>query len=111
MAKMEYNNLEKYLNKRRAFIIMEFSDKYSKGGRCMSEKSEIVFMQVRLLRLASEEWHTTIQKVSRLFEKYGILKFIEDCYGVFHTEGDEAVFEEINVVLEHKGVDINAEVK
>ena len=36
----------------------------------MSEKSEIVFMQVRLLRLASEEWHTTIQKASRLFEKY-----------------------------------------
>lgn len=67
----------------------------------MSEKSEIVFMQVRLLRLASEEWHTTIQKVSRLFEKYGILKFIEDCYGVFHTEGDEAVFDEINVVLDH----------
>ena len=79
--------------------------------RRMSEKSEIVFMQVRLLRLASEEWHTTIQKVSRLFEKYGILKFIEDCYGVFHTEGDEAVFDEINVVLDHKGVDIHAEVK
>lgn len=54
--------------------------------RRMSEKSEIVFMQVRLLRLASEEWHTTIQKASRLFEKYGILKFIEDCYGVFHTK-------------------------
>lgn len=82
-----------------------------KGGRCMSERSEIVFMQVRLLRLASEEWHTTIQKASRLFEKYGILKFIEDCYGVFHTEGDEAVFDEINMVLKHRGVDIHAEVK
>ena len=40
-----------------------------------------------------------------------VLKFIEDCYGVFHTEGDEAVFDEINVVLDHKGVDIHAEVK
>lgn len=77
----------------------------------MSERSEIVFMQVRLLRLAPEEWNTTIQKVSRMFEKYGILKFIEDCYGVFHTEGDEAVFDEINAVLDHKGVDIHAEVK
>jgi hypothetical protein len=69
----------------------------------MSEKSEIVFMQVRLLRIASEKWHTTIQKTSKIFEKYGILKFIEDCYGIFHTEGDEAVFDEICVVLEHKG--------
>jgi hypothetical protein len=80
------------------------------GGFCMSEKSEIVFMQVRLLRIASEKWHTTIQKASKIFEKYGILKFIEDCYGIFHTEGDEAVFDEICVVLEHKGVDINAEI-
>jgi hypothetical protein len=77
----------------------------------MNERSEIVFMQVRLLRLASEKWHTTIQKASRMFEKYGILKFIEDCYDVFHTEGDEAVFDEISVVLNRKGVDINAEVK
>ena len=77
----------------------------------MRRDTEITFMQTRLIRLASEEWHTTIQKVSRLFEKYGILKFIEDCYGVFHTEGDEAVFDEINVVLDHKGVDIHAEVK
>lgn len=46
----------------------------------MSEKSEIVFMQVRLLRLASEEWHMSIQKANELFDKYSILKFIEDCY-------------------------------
>lgn len=77
----------------------------------MSEKSEIVFMQVRLLRLASTQWNTTIQKVSKLFERYGILKLIEDCYGIFHTEGDEAVFDEITAVLCHKGVDIHAEVK
>ena len=77
----------------------------------MSEKSEILFMQVRLLRLASEKWNTTITKVSVLFEKYGILKFIEDCYGIFHTESDEVVFDEISLVLNHRGVDICAEVK
>jgi hypothetical protein len=77
----------------------------------MSEKSEMVFMQVRLLRLASEKWNTTIQKACSLFEKYGIFKFVEDCYAVFHTEGDEAVFDEISAVLDNKGVDINAEVK
>ena len=51
-----------------------------KGDADMSEKSEIVFMQVRLLRLASEEWHMSIQKANELFDKYSILKFIEDCY-------------------------------
>ena len=34
-----------------------------KGDAVMNERTEIVFMQARLLRLASEEWHVPIQKV------------------------------------------------
>lgn len=74
----------------------------------MSERAEIIFMQTRLIRLASEEWHTTIQKVNVLFDQYGILKFIEDCYDVFHMEGDDAVFNEIKTVLRNRGLDVNA---
>ena len=76
----------------------------------MSEKSEIIFMQVRLVRLASEEWNTSIQKAATLFDRYNIFKFIEDCYGVFHMEGDNAVFDEIKTLLRNKGVDVNAAV-
>ncbi len=76
----------------------------------MSESMEIVFMQARLLRLASEEWHIPIQKVNVIFDQYGILKLIEDCYGVFHMEGDYAVLDEINTVLKNKGVNVHAEI-
>ena len=76
----------------------------------MSEKSEIIFMQVRLVRLASEEWNTSIQKAAVLFDRYNIFKFIEDCYGVFHMEGDNAVFDEIKTLLKNKGVDVNVAV-
>lgn len=75
----------------------------------MSEKTQIVFMQARLLRLAADEWHTTIQKASELFDKYGLLKLIEECFDVFHMEGDPAVFDEIQTVLRCKGVDVHAE--
>ena len=74
----------------------------------MSEKSEIIFMQVRLLRIASEEWDISIQRTAVLFEKYNIFKFIEDCYDVFHMEGDYAVFDEIKTLLRNKGVSANA---
>ena len=74
----------------------------------MSEKSEIIFMQVRMLRLAAEEWNISVPKAAELFEKYGVLQFIEDCYGVFHMEGDRAVFDEIKTLLNHKGVDVSA---
>lgn len=76
----------------------------------MNEKTEILFMQVRLLRLASEEWNTSIQKTAVLFDKYDIFKFIEDCYGIFHMEGDNAVFDEIKIVLKNRGVNVNAAV-
>lgn len=76
----------------------------------MTEKAEIIFMQVRLIRLASLKWNISIQKAAALFDKYDIFKFIEDCYGVFRMEGDEAVFDEIRILLKNKGVDVNAAV-
>lgn len=75
----------------------------------MSKSEEIIFMQARLMRLAADKWNTTVQKSSVVFDKYGILELIRDCYGLFHTEGDEAVFEEIEQVLKHNGVDVHAE--
>lgn len=76
----------------------------------MSKSEEIIFMQARLLRLAADKWDTTVQKSSTVFDRYGIFELIRDCYSMFHTEGDETVFGEIEKVLEHKGVDVHAEI-
>lgn len=74
----------------------------------MSEKSQILFMQTRLIRLASEEWNMPIENILIVFEKYSILAYIETGYDVFHCEGDEAVLEDITELLERKGMKINA---
>lgn len=74
----------------------------------MSEKAEITFMQTRLIRLASEEWHLPIEKILDLFQKVDVLGYIEKGYGIFHCEGDEAVLEDIAEFLEGKGIKINA---
>ncbi len=73
----------------------------------MSEKAEIIFMQTRIIRLASEEWHMPIKKVLDLFSKIDVLGYIEKCYGIFHCEGDEAVLEDITELLRERGVNIN----
>ena len=74
----------------------------------MSEKSEITFMQTRLIRLASEEWHLPIEKIVDLFKKVDVLGYIEPGYGIFHCEGDDAVLEDISEFLERKGLKVNA---
>ena len=61
----------------------------------MSENTEITFMQTRLIRLASEEWHLPVEQIICLFKETDVLGYIEKCYGLFHCEGDEAVLEDI----------------
>lgn len=41
----------------------------SEGNFIVNEKSEIIFMQTRLIRLASEEWQLPIDKVVEVFKK------------------------------------------
>ncbi len=73
----------------------------------MNEKTEITFMQVRLIRLASEKWHLPIDKIVEIFKKVDVLKYIEDCYGIFHCEGDRAVLEDVTEYVKNKGIKIN----
>ena len=70
----------------------------------MSEKTEITFMQTRLIRLASEEWHLPVEQIIHLFKEADVLGYIEKCYGIFHCEGDEAVLEDITEFLQGKGI-------
>ena len=45
----------------------------------MSEKTEITFMQTRLIRLASEEWNLPVEKIILLFKEADVLGYIEKC--------------------------------
>ena len=77
-------------------------------GDVMSEQAEITFMQTRLIRLASEEWHMSVEEVVALFRKVDVFDYIETVYGIFHCEGDETVLEDIAEFLERKGISVNA---
>ena len=68
----------------------------------MSEKTEITFMQTRLIRLASEEWHLPVEQIIHLFKEADVLGYIEKCYGIFHCEGDEAVLEAAMIPRWHR---------
>ena len=45
----------------------------------MSEKTEITFMQTRLIRLASEEWHLPVEQIIHLFKE---IRTIEKFYQI-----------------------------
>lgn len=69
----------------------------------MSERQQIIYMQARILRLASERWNKSVEEVSKLFVQYDVLQYMEECFGILHVEGDEAVLEEITTYVRNKG--------
>lgn len=76
----------------------------------MDEKTQITFMQIRLIRLASEMWNLSLDRVVELFEQADVFDYIETSYGIFHCEGDEVILEDIREFLETKGVMIDVRV-
>ena len=72
----------------------------------MEEKRQILFMQVRLLKMASEKFKLSLADTARLFKKYDVLQYIRKCYGLFHLEGDLAIFEDVKEYLIIRGAKI-----
>ena len=70
----------------------------------MNERQQIIYMQTRIIRLASEEWSKSVGIIARLFAKYEVLQYIEECFDIFHVEGDQAVLEDVTTYLKNKGV-------
>ena len=69
----------------------------------MSEKQQILFMQIRLLRMMAEKYSLSLKQAAEIFGQYNVLPFIREGFGIFHVEGDEAVFEEVKLFLQSKG--------
>lgn len=60
-------------------------------------------MQIRLLRIMAEKYSLSLKEAAEIFRRYDVLPFIRDGFGIFHVEGDEAVFEEVKAYLQSKG--------
>lgn len=72
----------------------------------MEEKRQILFMQIRILRMAAEKFKISLKEAAELFKKFDVLKYIREGFGIFHVEGDEAVFEDVKNYLKSRGASV-----
>lgn len=77
----------------------------------MGERQQIIYMQARMVRRAAEKWKISIEDTTKIFVKYRVLQYIEECFGIFHVQGDEAVLEDIEEYLKNRGIESDIEVK
>ena len=69
----------------------------------MTERDQITHMQVRIARIASEKWSLPVDEIARIFSNYQLFEYIREGFGIFHVEGDEAVWEDILPYLKKRG--------
>lgn len=69
----------------------------------MNERQQILYMQARIMRLASGKWSRPIEAIAELFARFQVFQYMEACFGIFHVEGDEAILEDVARYLENKG--------
>ena len=68
----------------------------------MNEAQQILFMKIRILRMMAEKYSLSLKEAAEIFGQYNVLPFIREGFGIFHVEGDEAVFEEVKGFLKSK---------
>jgi len=61
----------------------------------MQEREQLLYMQVRIMRMAALRWHKSMAETAEIFRRQGLATLIEENYEAFHTEGDEAIYAEV----------------
>ena len=67
---------------------------------------EVLFMEARLFAEYLKKFNIKPKDANRIFESYGIWKYIEDCYDVLHMNGDEYILKDIEFIIRRIGASL-----
>lgn len=65
--------------------------------------NEVLYMEMRLLQQFCTEYNISSIEANKLFKKYRIWNYIEECYATLHLNGDEYILNDINQIMTAKG--------
>ena len=65
--------------------------------------NEILFMETRIFREFCQKYKLSAVRGNHLFNVYRVWNYIETCYDILHTSGDEYILEDISNMLKVKG--------
>lgn len=71
--------------------------------------NELIFFEARIFRMFCEKLQVSPVDANKLFEKYGIWKYIEDTYDMLKLNADECAVNDIWEILKVKGIKLEGE--
>ena len=67
---------------------------------------ELLLFEMRVFKMFCDIAKLSASEGNRIFDSYGIWKYIEDTYEMMHLNGDESALMEVFEVLKAKGANI-----
>ena len=67
---------------------------------------EVLYMEARIFREFCSRFGFSSQRANGIFNAHKIWQYIESCYDLFHTCGDEYILNDIVSVLRRAGADL-----
>lgn len=71
--------------------------------------NELIFFEVRIFRMFYEKLQVSSADTNKLFETYGVWKYIEDTYDMLSLSSDECALKDILVMLKVNGIKLRGE--
>lgn len=71
--------------------------------------NELIFFEVRIFRTFCEKLQVSSADTNKLFETYGVWKYIEDTYDMLRLSSDECAVKDILVMLKVNGIKLRGE--
>lgn len=66
--------------------------------------NEILYMETRVFHQFCEKYKVSYSVANKLFKDCLIWKYIEECYGMLHLNGDDYILNDISQILSTKGI-------
>ena len=65
---------------------------------------EVLYMEARIFRAFCSRFGFSSPKANGIFNQHKIWQYIESCYDLFHTCGDDYILNDIVSILQKEGV-------
>ena len=65
---------------------------------------EMIFFEMRIFKMFCDRAKVSASEGNKLFDSYGIWRYIEDTYEMMHLNGDDSALIEVFEVLKAKGI-------
>ncbi|MBQ7766405.1 MAG: DUF3791 domain-containing protein [Lachnospiraceae bacterium] len=70
----------------------------------MSSRADAVLnMQITLIPILVKSWKLNLQQLSDLFKEYDLLSYIDTCYELFNSTGNQGIVDELEEYIKIQG--------